>query len=68
MRAAQLEMNMVAEGVKACSVVMTLATKYGVPMPICAEVDGVVNAGRSPVEAFRGLRRVSATSEVHGVV
>lgn len=62
------DMNMVAEGVKAASVVMRFAEQYDVQMPICAEVDAVVNAGSSAVAAFRGLQRVTATSEIHGVV
>ena len=34
-------------------------------MPIAAEVDAVVNEGRSAEEAFRGLRRVQPRSEAH---
>jgi glycerol-3-phosphate dehydrogenase (NAD(P)+) len=58
------DMNMVAEGVKTCRVVMDLAERHGVEMPIAAEVDGVVNDGRSPSEAFRGLLRTQPTSEI----
>jgi glycerol-3-phosphate dehydrogenase (NAD(P)+) len=58
------EMNMVAEGVKTCRVVMDLADRHGVEMPIAAEVDAVVNDGRSPADAFRGLLRTQPTSEV----
>jgi glycerol-3-phosphate dehydrogenase (NAD(P)+) len=61
-------MKMVAEGVKAASVVMRFAEQYDVQMPICAEVDAVVNAGGTAVGAFRGLQRFTATSEIHGVV
>ena len=38
-------MNQVAEGVKAASVIMEFAEKYGISMPIAREVDGVVNHG-----------------------
>jgi glycerol-3-phosphate dehydrogenase (NAD(P)+) len=62
------EMNMVAEGVKTCRVVMELAEEYGVEMPIAAEVDAVVNKGRTVEEAYRGLARVKPTSEIHGRV
>ena len=36
-------------------------------MPIAAEVDAVVNGGRTAEEAFEGLRRIQPTSEIHGV-
>lgn len=58
-------MNMVAEGVKSCRAVMELAGERGVATPIAAEVDAVVNEGRSAEEAFRGLRRVAPRSESH---
>jgi glycerol-3-phosphate dehydrogenase (NAD(P)+) len=61
------DMNQVAEGVKTASVVMELAAEHGVEMPIAAEVDAVVNEGRSPEDAYRGLGRLAATSEIHGV-
>jgi glycerol-3-phosphate dehydrogenase (NAD(P)+) len=57
------EMNMVAEGVKSARAVIELATANGVATPIMAEVDAVVNEGRSAAEAFRGLRRVPPRSE-----
>jgi glycerol-3-phosphate dehydrogenase (NAD(P)+) len=46
---------------------MQLADEHGVEMPIAAEVDAVINEGRHPVEAYRGLRRVVAESEQHAV-
>ena len=51
------EMHMVAEGVKTCRVVMELAERYGVEMPIAQEVYGVVYEGRTPLQAYRGLVR-----------
>ena len=48
-------MNQVAEGVKAASVIMEFADKYGLNMPIAREVDGVINHGSTVEEAYRGL-------------
>lgn len=48
-------MNQVAEGVKAVSVVMDMATRMGINMPIAAEVHGVVNKGRTAQDTYRGL-------------
>ena len=61
------EMNMVAEGVKSVRAVCELAEEHGVDMPIAREVDGVVNEGRTPDQAYRGLRRITPTSEIHGL-
>lgn len=59
-------MNQVAEGVKAASVVMEFAEKYGIAMPIAREVDGVVNHGSTVEEAYRGLMVEKPGHEVHG--
>src|ERR1700751_610581 len=59
-------MNQVAEGVKAVSVIMEFATSYGVSMPIAREVDGVINHGATPEEAYRGLVAEKPGHEVHG--
>ena len=61
------DMNMVAEGIKTCSVVVDLARIHNVDMPIAREVDAVVNHGRTVRQAFRGLGRMAPTSEIHGV-
>ena len=61
------EMGQVAEGVKTARPVMELASEHDVFMPIAAEVDAVVNEGRHPFEAYRGLRRAVPESERHGV-
>jgi glycerol-3-phosphate dehydrogenase (NAD(P)+) len=63
----QAEMSQVAEGVKSARTVMQLAEEHEVAMPIAAEVDAVINEGRHPAEAYRGLRRVAAESELHAV-
>ena len=57
------EMHMVAEGVKTCRVVMELAERYGVEMPIAREVYGVVYDGRTPLQAYRGLVRLRPGAE-----
>jgi glycerol-3-phosphate dehydrogenase (NAD(P)+) len=57
------EMHMVAEGVKTCRVVMELAERHGVDMPIVREVYGVVHLGSTPRQAYRGLIRTEAGSE-----
>ncbi|MEZ4903850.1 MAG: NAD(P)H-dependent glycerol-3-phosphate dehydrogenase [Spirosomataceae bacterium] len=57
------EMSMVAEGVKTSGVVLDLAAKYQVEMPITQEVYGVVTGKTTPTEAFKGLLRVKTRSE-----
>jgi len=57
------EMHMVAEGVKSCRVVMELAERHGVDMPIAREVFGVVHEGRTPRQAYRGLVRRAPGAE-----
>ena len=59
-------MNQVAEGVKAASVIMEFAERYGLPMPIAREVDGVINRGATPEGAYRGLAAEKPGHEVHG--
>jgi glycerol-3-phosphate dehydrogenase (NAD(P)+) len=61
------DMGQVAEGVRTARPVMQLATEHDVFMPIAAEVDAVVNEGRHPRDAYRGLRRGTPQSEHHGV-
>jgi glycerol-3-phosphate dehydrogenase (NAD(P)+) len=58
------EMNMVAEGVKTSRVVMELAERHGIEMPIAHEVYSVLNEGRSANDAFRGLLRTTPTTEL----
>ncbi len=57
------EMSMVAEGVKTCKVVMELAEKYKIEMPITQEVYKVVNNGSTVINAFKGLLRQKSGSE-----
>ena len=58
------EMHMVAEGVKTSRVVIELAAKYTVEMPICREVYRVVHEGSTPTQAYRGLLHVAPGSEL----
>jgi glycerol-3-phosphate dehydrogenase (NAD(P)+) len=60
----QASMNMVAEGVRTARTMTELGRVHGVPLPIAEEVDAVVNEGRTPWEAFRGLRKVQAGTEL----
>ena len=59
-------MNQVAEGVKAASVIMEFADKYGLNMPIAREVDGVINHGATVEDAYRGLAAETPGHEVDG--
>jgi glycerol-3-phosphate dehydrogenase (NAD(P)+) len=62
------EMNMVAEGIKTTGVVRQLAEEHGVDMPIVREVDGVINEGRTPEQAYAGLLRRLPQTEFEGMV
>ena len=57
------EMNQVAEGVKTTAAAMELAERYTVDLPIAREVYGVLYAGRTAEEAYRGLTRRTPGSE-----
>jgi glycerol-3-phosphate dehydrogenase (NAD(P)+) len=59
------ELGQVAEGVKSARTVMELAAECDIEMPIAAEVDAVVNQGRHPRDAYRGLMRTTAQHEQH---
>ncbi|MFN0025918.1 MAG: NAD(P)H-dependent glycerol-3-phosphate dehydrogenase [Acidimicrobiales bacterium] len=59
------ELPYVAEGLRSAGVVMELAAELGVDLPICAEMDAVINRGRSPHEAYRGLLRRSANPSLN---
>ncbi|MGE4425234.1 MAG: NAD(P)H-dependent glycerol-3-phosphate dehydrogenase [Solirubrobacteraceae bacterium] len=61
------DMDQVAEGVVTARPVVELAAEHGVDMPIAIEVDAVVNEGRGPADAYRGLRRIAPESEGHSV-
>jgi glycerol-3-phosphate dehydrogenase (NAD(P)+) len=59
-------MNQVAEGVKAASVIMEFADKYGLNMPIAREVDAVINHGANVEQAYRGLMVETPGHEIYG--
>ena len=56
-------LGQVAEGVKTARSVVELARQHQVEVPICEEVDAVVNDGRTPTEAYRGLLRIQPGME-----
>lgn len=49
------EMNMVAEGVKTAEIVLYLAERHGVRMPICEQIHRVVTGASTAIEAYAGL-------------
>ena len=51
------EMHSVAEGVNTCGVILQLARRYNVAMPISQEIHRVIYEGSSAIEAYRGLVR-----------
>ena len=58
------EMDQVAEGVKTAKVVLELADRYGVEMPIAAEVANVCGGTADANDAYRGLLRRSVSHEL----
>jgi len=62
------DLGMVAEGVKTTPAVVELAHEAGVAVPVAEEVNAVLRGECSAEEAYRGLRRVPPTSEIHGLV
>ncbi len=50
-------MTMVAEGVKTAGLVMELADRYGLELPICSRINGVVSGELSVLDAYEGLMR-----------
>lgn len=59
-------MDQVAEGVKAAGVIMELAERYGITMPIAREVDAVINHGSTVEQAYSGLAAEVPGHEIHG--
>lgn len=54
-RAAQLEMNMVAEGYFAANCIRQICEKHGIDMPICQAVYNVLYQGHAPVTEMNAL-------------
>jgi glycerol-3-phosphate dehydrogenase (NAD(P)+) len=61
------EMKMVAEGIKTSKVVVEVAARYGVEMPIAQEIYRVVHEGCPATDAYRGLLKRGQQSELHGM-
>lgn len=57
-------MNQVAEGVRTAGVVLELARRHGVELPIATEVGAVISGEQTPAGAFRGLLRRAPESEL----
>ena len=57
------EMNQVAEGVNSSKIVIELARKHGIEMPIAEEVYKVCHEGSTARRAFHGLLRTQTGSE-----
>jgi len=57
---------MVAEGVTTTGVALKLAARYGVDLPIAAEMYAVLNEGRPPEEAIRRLMTRALRNEATG--
>jgi glycerol-3-phosphate dehydrogenase (NAD(P)+) len=50
------DMRMVAEGVSTAGVVLRLAERYDVDLPICTEISSVIKGEKTALDAYRGLR------------
>jgi glycerol-3-phosphate dehydrogenase (NAD(P)+) len=61
------EMHMVAEGVKTSRVVVELARRHGVEMPIAEEVVAVLYDDKPAAEAVPALMLREAKPELHGI-
>jgi len=57
----------VAEGVRSCRPLLTLATKVGVELPICEQVDAVLGGRSLPAEAVATLLQRDPKAELHGI-
>ena len=56
---------MVAEGIHTCRLVLELAKRHGVEMPIAREIDRVVHGEVTALQAYRGLVRPLPGPESH---
>lgn len=61
------EMDQVAEGVKSCRVVQSMAREAGVEAPITDQVVAVCHEGCTAQAAYEGLLHRATTSEMHGL-
>lgn len=56
-------MTMIAEGVETTSAAVDLAHRFGVDLPITAQMDSILRGGRSPREAIRELMERTLKTE-----
>jgi glycerol-3-phosphate dehydrogenase (NAD(P)+) len=56
-------MNMVAEGVKSAPTVVSLANRHDIEMPICSEIQRILEGKADATRVYRGLIRVVAGTE-----
>ncbi|HEX9530010.1 MAG TPA: NAD(P)H-dependent glycerol-3-phosphate dehydrogenase [Acidimicrobiales bacterium] len=61
------EMSMVAEGIKTSLVVVELASRVGVEMPIAEQVVAVLYDGKKPADVISSLMQRQAKPELHGI-
>ena len=61
------EMKMVAEGIRTSKVVVELAERYDVEMPIAQEIYQVIHEDCRATDAYRGLLKRDHRSELHGM-
>ena len=61
------EMNMVAEGVKTAPVVLDLAARFGVEMPIAEQVTEVLAGRKTAHQIIPALMQRQAKAELHGM-
>ncbi|NCZ64756.1 MAG: NAD(P)H-dependent glycerol-3-phosphate dehydrogenase, partial [Cellvibrionales bacterium] len=56
-------MNMVAEGVKSAPTVVSLANRHHIEVPICSEIQRILEGKADATRVYRGLIRVVAGAE-----
>ena len=56
-------MNMVAEGVKSAPTVVSLANRHDIEVPICSEIQRILDGKADATRVYRGLVRVVAGAE-----
>ena len=61
------DMSMVAEGIKTSLVVVELAGRVGVEMPIAEQVVAVLYEGKRPADVISSLMQRQAKPELHGI-
>ncbi len=57
-RAAELEMNMVAEGYNACKCIMAINENIGVDLPLITAIYKILWEGANPAEAFKEIEKI----------